>query len=298
MNSHRVCPVRNSSKIVSVIAFQPQSLLRCSSCSLVFEKRIPTDDELTAHYAHYSYSSLKECPLATRESFRKVLDSFSSWQGKRRLLDLGCGQGDFIVEANAVHWHATGIEFSESAVSLCRERGLTIALGSSAAKVFDANNFDVITAFEVLEHLRDPADLLKDASRLLRSGGLLYLTTPNFDALLRHLERDCFEPICYPDHLCHFSATSLRNLAANYGFTVAKLHTTGLDPWRLKRCFSLSRFSKVTTAVASPSEAKARSEFREATLSSLSLVLTKSAVNAMVNAAKIGDTLKAWLVKA
>lgn len=276
---------------------QPEHLRRCFNCGLVFECRTPSDQELTAHYGQYSYGRLKPCPPATRASYRQVLQSLEPWRGKGRLLDLGCGQGDFLVEAAAAHWQATGMEFSEAAVSLCRQRGLEVIQGASAAHALSDRRFDVVTAFEVLEHLRSPGDLLSDAATLLERGGLMYLTTPNFNALLRHLERNSFAPISYPDHLCFFTPASLRQLAARHGFRVASLQTSGLDPWRLKHCLRVSRSPEAKAPSEQPGVTDARSEFRTAVYSSRRMALLKAAVNALVNAVRAGDTLKAWLVK-
>lgn len=276
---------------------QPEHLRRCFNCGLVFECRTPSDQELTAHYGHYSYGRLKPCPPATRASYRQVLKSLEPWRGKGRLLDLGCGQGDFLVEAAAAHWQATGMEFSEAAVSLCRQRGLEVIQGASAAHALSDRRFDVVTAFEVLEHLRSPGDLLSDAATLLERGGLMYLTTPNFNALLRHLERDSFASISYPDHLCFFTPASLRQLATRHGFRVAFLQTTGLDPWRLKHCLRVSGSPESKAPSKGAAVTVAPSEFRNAVYSSRRMVLLKAAVNALVNAVRAGDTLKAWLVK-
>lgn len=297
LNPERQCPVCNCCLLEALSSVQPEHLRRCLSCGLVFELRTPTDLDLTAHYSHYSYGTLKPCPPATRASYRLVLQSLEPWRGTGRLLDLGCGQGDFLVEAAAAHWQATGMEFSEAAVSLCRDRGLDVVQGASASNVLSGRHFDVVTAFEVLEHLRSPGDLLNDAASLLRSGGLMYLTTPNFNALLRHLERDNFAPISYPDHLCFFTPASLRHLAARFGFRVASLQTTGLDPWRLKQSLRVGRYPEASDSAARPIGTDARSELRAAVYSSRRMALLKSAVNALVNAAGAGDTLKAWLVK-
>lgn len=296
-NLDRHCPACSGCQLLAVATVQPEQLRRCFNCGLVFEWRTPSDQELAAHYGQYGYGRLKPCPPATTASYRQVLETLVPWRGQGRLLDLGCGQGDFLVEAAAAHWQATGMKFSEAAVSLCRERGVEVVQGASAANALSGRRFDVVTAFEVLEHLRSPGDLLSDAATLLERGGLIYLTTPNFNALLRHLERDSFAPISYPDHLCFFTPATLRKLAARHGFRVASLQSTGIDPWRLKHCLRVGRSPEATDPSELPAVKEARSEFRAAVYSSRRMALLKTAVNALVNAVGAGDTLKAWLVK-
>jgi len=280
-----------------VPSVQPEHLLRCFNCGLVFEWRTPTDQELAAHYGQYVYGQIKPLPPATTASYQQVLKTLEPWRGQGRLLDLGCGQGDFLVEAAAAHWQPTGMKFSEAAVSLCRERGVEVVQGALAANALSGRRFDVVTAFEVLEHLRSPVDLLSEAFTLLERGGLMYLTTPNFNALLRHLEREGFAPISYPDHLCFFTPATLRQLAARHGFRVASLQTTGLDPWRLKHCLRVGRSPEATDSSELPAVKDARSEFRTIFYTSRGMALLKTSVNALVNAVGAGDTLKAWLVK-
>jgi SAM-dependent methyltransferase len=297
VNHIRLCPACDGRILHPFQQVQPENLLRCSSCGLVFETRSPTLDELNAHYGHYSYSQLKTCPNATRQSFRQVLQSLAPWRGRGRLLDLGCGQGDFLVEATAAHWQAMGMEFSDSAVSLCRSRGLEVFQGSSATTALNNRKFDVITAFEVLEHLRAPGDLLSDSAKLLDDGGILYLTTPNLNAFLRYFEGDNFAPVSYPDHLCFFTLKSLRNLANRHGFRVAAVRTSGLDPFRLKRCLMNQQSLITPDQSETPRSQVSCSDLREAAFSHPSIALLKASVNTFLNMTGTGDTLKAWLVK-
>jgi SAM-dependent methyltransferase len=268
----------------------------CRSCGLVFDKRIPSDLELDMHYSEYGYSTIKSCPYSTKASFAKVLSSLEPWHGHRRLLDYGCGQGDFLLEALNAGWCAEGYEFSNSAASLCQQRGLQIVKGTSLPDWF-TGRFDVITAFEVLEHLRSPGDFFSTASKLLVTGGMLYLTTPNFNSFLRSLEGDSFDILSYPDHLCLFTPRSLRHLATKHGFRIVSLQTTGLDPWRLRRSLSPRQINPPLTLTSSHTSKEIRTAFRDLLSTNRTAAFLKSSVNLLVSTLGVGDTLKAWLVK-
>ena len=307
MICHKTCPACANNNFKTLSSFPSEQLCQCSRCSLVFEQRIPSDAELAAHYSQYGYSQQKPCPAATQASYRQVLSTFQASRGHGRLLDFGCGQGDFLQQATAAGWQAQGLEYSSEAIKLCRSRGLRVTQGDASTLIRQGAQFDVISAFEVLEHLRSPGDLLRDARALLTPSGLLYLTTPNFNSLLRHLEGGNFSAICYPDHLCFFSPQSLRQLARKHGLKVARLRTTGLDPWRLKTAM-LPRIPRSSSSHSNDQDsgslighasppAGCRAALREATYSSRWGALAKGGVNTLVSLFGCGDTLKAWLVK-
>ena len=146
---------------------------------------------------------------------------------------MGCGQGDFLVTAREQGWDAFGTEHSLSAVDLCLEERLNVRHGKLSKDFFDEESFDVITSFEVFEHIYDGAAELEKFAHYLRPGGLIYLTTPNYDALLRYLEGDGFLMVNWPEHISFYNVASMTYLARSSGLRVIKTETTGIAPGRL-----------------------------------------------------------------
>lgn len=289
------CPMCADCRIAPLRGFEQQHLYQCTNCTLVFDKRRPSDQELYDYYRRYSYGTLKPCPAATTASFHRLLSTFERFRRSGRILDIGCGQGDFLEIARQRGWHEQGSEYSEAAVALCRSRGLKVVHGDLALSDFGDQVFDVITAFEVIEHVNDPATLMAHVRRLLRPGGLLYITTPNFDSVLRHLEKSEFRMICYPEHLCFYTRRSLRYLAQLHEFEPVKVLTTGVDLPRLK---SRVRGGKATSENGGETATKQQiDELRSRFETSRSLRIVKASVNAMLIATGFGDTLKGYLLK-
>lgn len=289
------CPMCADRRIRSLRGFERQHLFQCTECTLVFDRRRTSDQELYDHYRRYSYGTLKPCPAATTESFHRLLSTFERFRRSGRILDIGCGQGDFLDAARQRGWDEQGSEYSEAAVALCRRRGLKVAHGDFVLADFGDQDFDVITAFEVIEHVNDPGTLIAHVRRLLRPGGLLYITTPNFDSVLRHLERSDFRILCFPEHLCFYTRRSLRHLAQVHGFEPLKVLTTGLDLPRLKS------WVRGGTATAQHSDGAATKqqidELRSRFDTSRALRFVKTSANAMLNASGLGDTLKGYFLR-
>ena len=101
----------------------------------------------------------------------------------------------------------------------------------------DPNNyeegfFDVITSFEVIEHINNPIEELANFDKILRPGGALYITTPNFNSVSRLINGPAWTVISYPEHLCYYTPKTLNKLLKKYGFIKKKVLTT---------CYSITR---------------------------------------------------------
>jgi len=137
-----------------------------------------------------------------------------------RLLDVGCGSGAFLAQMAALGWRTEGIDPDPAAVAGAREAGLSVTHGTLADLDPDEHggSFDAVTLSHVIEHLHDPGENLRRISLLLRPGGLLWIATPNLEALgLRRFGRDWLglDP---PRHLVLFTRASLERLLGETGF--------------------------------------------------------------------------------
>lgn len=137
-----------------------------------------------------------------------------------RLLDVGCGAGFFIETALDAGFDAMGIELSPKAIELAQPavRGritcgdVNVLLGS------DPRQFDVVTAFDIIEHTLDPAAFLDDIGRVLAPGGLLVVSTPDTGHWLRPMMRGRW-PMLQPfQHTFLFSQPAMRALLSEHGY--------------------------------------------------------------------------------
>jgi 2-polyprenyl-3-methyl-5-hydroxy-6-metoxy-1,4-benzoquinol methylase len=140
-----------------------------------------------------------------------------------RLLDVGCGNGDFLDRARAAGWQVQGVDFDAQAVASARAKGLDVRVGGLDQLLGQVEAFDCVTCSHVIEHVHDPARWLKDMHTLLRADGRLWLQTPNINSIGHaHFGPDwlALDP---PRHLVLFTPASLTALMEQCGFQVRLL---------------------------------------------------------------------------
>ncbi len=150
----------------------------------------------------------------------------ASWRG--RLLDVGCGNGQFLAEMRDLGWKVTGLDPDERAVRLAREeRGLEAYQGTLRDMKFPEQSFDVITLVHVIEHAHDPVGTLRECFRVLKAGGRLVVRTPNVASLGHRLFRAAWRGLEVPRHLHLFTPRTLLTCVQQAGFRDPHLWSTG-----------------------------------------------------------------------
>lgn len=125
-------------------------------------------------------------------------------------LDIGCGSGRYVHWMRQHGWDSQGIEISATAVKNAREAGLSVRQTTLLEAGFPANQFDLITAWEVLEHLPRLSDNLSEISRILKEGGKFVGSVPNIESWEAELFGRKWQGLEIPYHLYHFSPKSLK----------------------------------------------------------------------------------------
>lgn len=156
-----------------------------------------------------------------RKGFREVLEKIERYVPSGKLLDFGAGPGIFLSEARKKGWEVHGIELSHEAIKSASEL-YDIALdrgGLERLQAFPSEYFDVITAFDVIEHLKDPVQFGRDIRRVLKPGGLCVITTPKFDSLLARIMMSRWYAIL-PAHLVYFTNAGIDIWAKKAGLVL------------------------------------------------------------------------------
>ncbi|MFA6537249.1 MAG: class I SAM-dependent methyltransferase [Patescibacteria group bacterium] len=166
------------------------------------------DSDLLAAY----YEDKKGLKLWLKKTLYKIICQPIplEYRGKK-ILDLGCGNGLFLYNLQKYgKFEVCGVEMSDFAAEQARTKlGLDVRTGTLANNVFLDNFFDIITLNHVLEHLPNPREILLELKRILKSGGVIMLTTPNAKSFLARIFGKYWFALETPRHLNIFSKKSI-----------------------------------------------------------------------------------------
>jgi 2-polyprenyl-3-methyl-5-hydroxy-6-metoxy-1,4-benzoquinol methylase len=207
--------------------FDRYSLYECTACAVQFWHPVEMRDA-EWHESLYSERDARVLPLEPGHNFF-LRDARAPRPG--RLLDVGCGTGNFLAAAQRQGYDVTGIELNRHAVRTAREQlGLpkVFAYRLEEFLALQPEPFDVVTFFEVLEHQDRPAEFLRCVRSLLKSRGWIALSVPN-----RERWQTAPDVLDYPpNHLTRWNAHSLRQFMSANGFEVLE---TREEPLRVAR---------------------------------------------------------------
>jgi 2-polyprenyl-3-methyl-5-hydroxy-6-metoxy-1,4-benzoquinol methylase len=213
-------------------------LERCRACGLVFVNPQPTRDDINELYLQKTPESQADFYLRTvspaqiYEYDRILRDLRALAPAGDRLLDLGCAAGYFMQRANAAGFTAHGIDLATWVETIAAKRGVrNVRAITLRGAGFEDAFFDVVHSSQVFEHLPRPHEELREITRILKPGGVLYLNVPNYQCLSIVFGRDDFELNTPPEHVTYFTPRTLSTLLATAGFDVIRTAAYGGVKW-------------------------------------------------------------------
>jgi 2-polyprenyl-3-methyl-5-hydroxy-6-metoxy-1,4-benzoquinol methylase len=232
---------------------QHPPIWRCRQCGLLFQWPMPDPDALLEAYQDV------EDPLYVGErdnryhTFQRVLTQLGPAR-HRRLLDVGAYCGYFVDVARQAGFKAEGAELSSWAVAQARSLGLTMHNQTVGERAASGDRYDVLTMWDVVEHLEDPRAELTSAFRLLEPGGRLHLSTIDVGSrFARVLGRRW--PWLMDMHLYYFDRSTIRVLLEQAGFRVEHIgyytHVVSADYLLQKAAAALPRVRPIAQALSS-----------------------------------------------
>jgi SAM-dependent methyltransferase len=208
----------------------PFRIVKCTGCGLVYTlPRLPptaiqqmyqVDYWQSAEAKDFGYTDYlrdRDLYLRTYRMRRELILKHKPTPG--RVLDVGCAAGYFLKTMHEIGWQTVGVELSRQMASYAREElGLPdVRAGSLESQDLPEQSFDVITFWDVIEHLEDPRPSLARAARLLKPDGIAVIETQNVESRFAKLMGKRWQHYKYEEHLYHFSPRTLPRLLESAG---------------------------------------------------------------------------------
>ncbi len=203
------------------------NLYKCSSCGLIFISPIPEsigvyDDSYFSGaekgFGYVDYDADKEPMIPTFNKYIDILHEMGVRGGS--LLDIGAATGFFMNIAKNRGFVVTGVEFSNYAAEKGRKLGLNLITGDLISQKFPDESFDVITMFDVIEHVPNPKEIIFEVKRILKKGGVVIINTPDAESLWAKVLGKHWQLIMPPEHINYFSPKNLGDYFTENGFRV------------------------------------------------------------------------------
>lgn len=231
------CPACGSARSKVVMTRLERNVLQCLDCEIGYMEGFPAN--LGDVYSHDGYNDTQETNYLHNVDYRKkrfalerlniIRRHLTKSVSATRLLDVGCGTGWFLEVAMHEGFPVSGLEMGKE-IAEATSRRLKIRIYTEAITELPASEqFDVITLFDVLEHVPDPKAVLAAVRSHLRPGGIALLFCPNLDSVGFSILRERSSLVMPAEHLFYFTPKSLRHLIEQTPLEVVEFQTKGMD---------------------------------------------------------------------
>jgi len=271
-------------------------IVSCRSCQTIYTPYSPWYSSQYFYLGYYLKAEEVDTPAFVKKRLEEITADFAPYRQTNKLLDIGCGAGGLLEAARGHGWQAQGLDVSSHAAEHVRGLGFDVFEGELPEAAYPAEQFDVVTAAELLEHIFDPRLLLQEVARILRPGGLFWTTTPHargLSARMLGLKWRCIWP---PEHLQLFSIGGLKVLLRDVGFRDIRVDTTGGNPIEIWHAMGGNKsapktvdqhFDRVLTSY----------QLNESMTKSRSRRALKNTVNSFLNLSRLGDSMKVFAIR-
>lgn len=230
-----VCPICGAPDPVRTYRYPEFDVLSCRICANAWRSNMYSRQRIREIYVDSGYADHPYFEITERgetvdarriANFQKALSLLESRAPGRRLLDIGCGAGAFLATAKQRGWQPHGVELSPSLSRRCAETvKVPVSNSSFEDAPLGANSFDVITFWDVIEHVTDPMSCLSKAFEVVAPGGHVLFCTPDEESFLARLGKLLYRlgykypsyALHPPNHTYFFSRRGFRSMLARAG---------------------------------------------------------------------------------
>ena len=255
----KICPVCQSESFILIGEKPPETYYRCTACGVAigldFWKSEERSGETIYDEAYLAKSG--EMHPKTTQRYYEFLDFLESKVEEKNLVEVGFGNGQFLLAAKDRDWKVLGVEISSAACNhVSNQLHLETICGMFEEVPIESESVDVVASMETIEHLYDPNSFIQRCQQILKKGGILFLTTPNENCLTRRLIGMDWRGYAM-GHTILFPYRTLKRYLEDNGFHVIGGETRTIIPTTITRVYR-NRFKSLLgkekkPAVSSPS---------------------------------------------
>lgn len=222
MKSKMQCPACGNNNFINLLQKDDLRLIKCTGCKLIQMDNLAAQFDI-GHYDYYKnrinmtqndlYNSI------TAKRYINLLNRLELYRKNNAMLDIGCGEGQFLSVAKRLNWQIRGVEIAPYAAQICKKFNIEVDCRDLLEMDLSSDYYDIVTMFEVLEHLTKPREYLLKINSILRKGGILIVTTPNFNCITRRIIQKDWSLI-HREHLFYYTPHSIKKLIKGNNFKI------------------------------------------------------------------------------
>jgi ubiquinone/menaquinone biosynthesis C-methylase UbiE len=201
------------------------SLVQCCGCGWIYLNPMPTEDKIKKlypkEYWDFRYSKIKQ--MIADLLFKARIKKIRKYKKGGKVLDVGCGTGEFLSSLQKIRYHCYGVDISEEACKKAKKKNSLIFNNNLKECKFPDSFFDIITLNHTLHQVLNPNDELKEIHRVLKGDSILYILVPNADSYQFKIAKEAWFCLDPPRHIYHFTPDTQRMLLEKNRFKIIEI---------------------------------------------------------------------------
>jgi len=227
--NYRACPVCKGEQFQELFYLQEESFVKCRTCNLVQINPLPTDEKIIDTYSEqYSQIYIKKAHKKLKRAERNVKRIKKLTPNGNRWLDLGCSAGFMVKAINQYGYEGYGLDIDGKAIEYGRDtlNLRNLICSSSNTLPYKDNFFDVISAYDVIEHSINLENFIREICRILKPGGIFDIITPDVGHWSVPSNLRKWKEIKPSEHLYYFCYKNLDRLLQNFEMKIIRKRFT------------------------------------------------------------------------
>jgi 2-polyprenyl-3-methyl-5-hydroxy-6-metoxy-1,4-benzoquinol methylase len=225
----RVCPVCDSTNEMEIFTKEGGRYVKCLNCNMIYLNPVFTDEALTQYYKQ-NHTQQSEVVESDTDNFYTTIynngldDILKHTKNSSTILDIGCSSGSFLSLSKNRGLKTFGIELNKSEVEFAKAKGHSI-YNNLLEDINFKTKFDIVTLWDVFEHLKDGKSYLNQIKNILCDDGVIFLQIPNSDALAAKILREKCNMFDGLEHVNLYGIETIKKLASKCDFKILSIKT-------------------------------------------------------------------------